>query len=223
MRAKIILPLFLSALLLTMCTSFGEKELAHPIEGLSCRASASTSQGLECNYICPDGTIRSLEFASDPSLSATKGDLDRQYCGIAPQPTPTQPSASASPTPSASPTQPEQASPTATLVTVATQDPLLTGTVSMCDLGGKLINFRVVDSAPDLAGKTLEVQIAGQESICYINPTNSALMTCTIPAEVSFPASVVVSLDGAVVNDFIYSGLGCTVLTTPTAKPRSYP
>ena len=225
MRAKTILSLLLSTLWLTMCTSFSEKELANPIEGLSCRGSTDTAQGLECKYTCPDGTVKSLEFESDPSLSATKGDLDRQFCGIAPPATPTKPPASASPTLSVSPTQTKQASPTATVVTVATQDPLLTGTVSMCDLGGKLINFRVVQPAPDLTERTLDVQIAEQDSTCYTNPTNPALLTCTIPAEVSFPASVVVSLDGAVVNEFVYSGLGCTVLTTPTPapKPQSYP
>ena len=94
----------------------------------------------------------------------------------------------------------------------------------MCDLGGKLINFRIVESAPELTGVTLEVRIAEQESNCYLNPTNPALLTCSIPNDISFPAQVVVSLDGAVVNDFLYSGVGCSILTTPTpAKIRSYP
>src|SRR5215207_10828090 len=113
MRAKTILSLLFSALLLTMCTSFSETQLANPIEGLSCRGSTDTAQGLECKYTCPDGTVKSLEFESDPSLSATKGDLDRQFCGIAPPATPTKPPASASPPPSASATQTEQVSPTA--------------------------------------------------------------------------------------------------------------
>ena len=95
----------------------------------------------------------------------------------------------------------------------------------MCDLGGKMINFRIVESAPELTGKTLEVQIADQESTCYINPTNPGLLTCSIPNDISFPAHIVVSLDGAVVNDFVYSGVGCSILTTPTPskKIRSYP
>src|SRR5215212_9875585 len=124
MRGKTVFSLLLSALLLTMCTSFSETQLANPIEGLSCRGSTDTAQGLQCTYICPDGTVKSLEFESDPSLSATKGDLDRQFCGITPPSTPTKPSASASPSPSASVTETEQVSPTATVVTVATQDPL---------------------------------------------------------------------------------------------------
>ena len=223
MRAKTVLSLLLSTLWLTMCTSFSEKELANPIEGLSCRGSTDTAQGLECKYTCPDGTVKSLEFESDPSLSATKGDLDRQFCGIAPPATPTKPPASASPTLSVSATQTEQVSPTATVVTVATEDPLLTGTVSMCDLGGKLINFRLLEPAPELDPETLEVQIAGQDSTCYVNPTNPSLLTCTLPNDISFPAQVVVKLDGTVVNDFLYTGVGCSILTTPTSRPRSYP
>jgi hypothetical protein len=96
----------------------------------------------------------------------------------------------------------------------------------MCDLGSRLINFRLVQPPPDLTGKTLEVEIAEQESTCYVNPTNPSLMTCTIPIEVSFPASILVRLDGAVVNEFVYSGLGCSILATPTQTPRpiiSYP
>jgi hypothetical protein len=86
----------------------------------------------------------------------------------------------------------------------------------MCDLGIRLINFRMVQPAPDPTGKTLEVQIQGQESICYVNPVNRSLLTCSIPGDINFPASIVVSLDGTVVNDFVYSGVGCSILTTPT-------
>jgi hypothetical protein len=38
-----------------------------------------------------------------------------------------------------------------------------------------------------------------------------------MPPLVTFPAQVVVSLDGAVVNDFIYDGIGCDEITTPVA------
>jgi hypothetical protein len=94
----------------------------------------------------------------------------------------------------------------------------------MCDLGGKLINFKLEEPAPDLDGTTLEVQIEGRESTCYINPTNPSLLTCRIPVGVSFPADIVVSLNGVIVNEFVYSGLGCSILTTQTPAPRpSYP
>lgn len=85
----------------------------------------------------------------------------------------------------------------------------------MCDIGGNLISFRMVEPSPDLAGQTITAQIAAQESTCNVNPTNTSLMTCTLPADVTFPVRVVISLDGAVVNDFTYSGTGCIQLTTP--------
>jgi hypothetical protein len=87
----------------------------------------------------------------------------------------------------------------------------------MCDTGADLVSFRIVQPPPDLTGKTLTVQIAEQESACYVNQTNPSLLTCTIPAGVTFPARVVVNLDGAVVNDFNYDGLYCAELTTPIA------
>ena len=221
MRKKLILFLVFSAFLVTMCGTAAERALANPIDGLSCRGSAASERGMECYYTCPEGQVGPIIFEEDPSLSLSKGDLDRRYCEVAPQFTSTVPPVTASPSPTSSPTS--VASATA-VVPVTAQDPLLAETASMCDLGGKLINFRMVEPAQDLTGKTLEVQIAEQESTCYVNPTNPSLLTCSIPNDISFPAHVVVSLDGAVVNDFLYNGVGCSVLTTPTPSGRrSYP
>jgi hypothetical protein len=220
MRKKLIFFLAFSAFLLPMCGTAPERQLANPIAGLSCRAAGSSGQEMECFYSCPEGSVGPISFDGDPSLSLAKGDFDRIYCNIGPEFTSTAPPA-ASPSPTSSPTL--AASATA-VVPVTAQDPLLSETASMCDLGGKLINFRLVQPTPDLTGKTLEVQIAEQESNCYVNPTNPSLLTCSLPNNISFPAHVVVSLDGAVVNDFLYSGIGCAILTTPTpSKIRSYP
>jgi hypothetical protein len=218
MRIKLVFFVVFSAFLVTMCGRFAERELANPIDGLSCRASAG--RGMECHYTCPEGTVGPILFEGDPSLSLSKGDFDRRYCDIAPESTSTVSPASPSPSPTSSPT-PE---PTATVVVpVTARDPLLAETVSMCDLGGKLINFRLLEPSPELAAETLDVKIAEQDSTCYVNPTNPSLLTCTVPNEIRFPAQVVVSLDGVIVNDFLYSGVGCSILTTPTSRPRSYP
>lgn len=175
---------------------------------------------MECFYTCPNGTIGPISFDGDPSLSLSKGDFDRRYCDIAPQFDSTAPP-SVSPSPTSSPTVVATAT---AVIPVTREDPLLLETASMCDLGGKLINFRIVQPAPDITGKKLEVQIAERESNCYVNPTNPSLLTCSIPNDISFPVHVVVSLDGAVVNDFLYSGVGCAILTTPTpSKIRNYP
>ena len=220
MRKKLIFFLVFSAFLLPMCGTAPARQLANPIEGLSCRASGSSAQGMECFYSCPEGTVGPILFDGDPSLSLSKGDFDRRYCDIAPQFTSTAPS-TASPSPTSSPTLVESAT---VAVPVTGDDPFLAGTASMCDLGGKLINFRIVPTAPDITGKSIEVQIAEQDSSCFVNPTNPDLLTCSIPNDISFPAHVVVSLEGAVVNDFLYSGVGCAILTTPTpSKIRSYP
>ena len=225
MRLKTNLLLVLSALFLTMCRSYSEAVLMNPIEGLNCRSYTSyfepgTSQGMECYYTCPDGTVGPLDFESDPSLSATKGDIDRQYCGIAPQRTATASPAVPTPTPTALTSPTIQASVTAA-TTATAAPPILTGNVPMCDLGSHLINFRIVEPAPDLTTKTLNVRIQEQNSACYVNPTNPSLLTCSISDDILFPARVVVSLDGAVVNDFVYNGIGCAILETLT--PQSSP
>lgn len=225
MRKKLKLFIVFSCLFLTMCRRYQEGPPLLTMDGLSCRNytayfehGLSSSKGLECYYACPDKTIGPLDFQIDPALNYTEGDMDRLYCGIGPQPTPTLAPTNPSPTAVATLTlvssPPPEASPT-TEITPTVSTPLLTGKVTMCDTGINLISFRVVEPTPDLTGKTLTAQIADQDSTCLINPTNPSLMTCTIPAGVTFPARVVVSVDGVVVNDFEYDGIGCTQITTP--------
>ena len=252
MRGKITLFLLFSAFLLTMCKNYTNEPSTYR-NGLSCRNYINyrffewrgekynfyvSEEGADCSYVCPDGRTKQTNISGSVSqlYAASVEELDAQFCGVPIPPTPTalEPLLTAFPvstgTPTATPastliaTATTRISPTAMLPSV-TEAPVLAGTVSMCDLGGKLINFRILATAPDLTGKTLNVQIAEQESTCYVNPTNPSLLTCIIPNDISFPARIVVTLDGALVNDFEYSGLGCTVLTTPTpAKPpRSYP
>ncbi|MGZ9164236.1 MAG: hypothetical protein ACXW4U_03575 [Anaerolineales bacterium] len=225
-KIKLFLTLAISSLLLTMCRTYEQSHLVNRIVGLSCRnyigyfeEGLETSKGLECTYACPNGTVVPLDFEVDPSVSVSKADLDRMFCGVAaPQFTPTDPAASTSPTPAASETPAASATPEATATSQASptpQPPLLSGRVTMCDTGISLISFRIVEPPPDLAGKTLAVQIADLDTTCATNPTNPSLLTCTIPPLVTFPARVVLRLDGAVVNDFTYDGLGCAELSTP--------
>ena len=224
MRKKLMFFMVFSTFFLTMCGNLPESELANPIAGLSCKPSpGSSSQEMVCYYTCPEETVGPMLFEEDPSLVLSKGDFDRRFCGITPQFTSTAPPAN--PSPSSSPTGSPTVASTATgLVPVTAQDPFLAETVSMCDLGGKLINFRILDTAPELTPETLDVQIAEQETTCYVNPTNPSLLTCVLPNDISFPVQIVVSRGGAVIHDFMYSGLGCAVLTTPTpARTRSYP
>ena len=247
MPRKIKLFLAFSALLLTTMCRFNDQ--GGPVtstNGLSCENYTDhrffewggekyryyvREEGAKCSYMCPDGTLRQSDTlgkfsASSPLYSASKEDLDSQFCGIAPQPTPTEPpvTVTASPTLAASPTVP--ASPTATISPTA-QRPLLTGNVTMCNQSTNLISFRIVQRPPVLTFKTLTVQISDLESACAVNPSNLSLLTCTLPPSVTFPVRVVVSLDGAVVNDFTYDGTGCiepgaptpTAIIIPTSTP----
>jgi hypothetical protein len=238
MPRKIHLFLLLSAFLLTMCKTYDAGGLVVSANGLSCQNFAdygflTRKEGAECFYVCPDGTVSqpAIEenFSTSSQLySASKEEVDAQYCSVNVQPTatklpvstPTSPpptlvttSASITPTTLASTAL---ASPTVEAVpTSEAQTPLLTGDVPMCDIGGNLMNLRIVQPTPDLTGKTLTVQIADVESTCTVNPVNTSLLSCTIPPGLTFPASIVVTLDGAIVNDFIFDGLGCAKLTTP--------
>src|SRR5688572_29831376 len=104
MRKRLMLFMVFSSVFLAMCGTVPEKQLANPIEGLSCRAVAGSAQEMECTYTCPDKTVGPIRFDGDPSLSLSKGDLDRRYCDIAPQSTATERPPAASPSPTSSPT-----------------------------------------------------------------------------------------------------------------------
>ena len=240
MRAKRRLFLALCVLLLAGCRRYDQSGPLTSTNGLSCQGYTNyefflwrdegyryyiREQGAECSYVCPDGTISQPEISSklstaSPLYSASKAELDAQFCGVVSQPSATETPAplTISPTPPVSPTAQSsptvQASATAGISPTA-ESPLLTGRVTMCDTSVNLISFRIVGLAPDVAGKTLAVQIADIETTCAMNPTNPTLLTCTIPPLVTFPASVVVRLDGAVVNDFTFDGIGCDELSTP--------
>lgn len=84
-----------------------------------------------------------------------------------------------------------------------------------------LISFRMVETAPDLTDTDLTVQISDQETACEVNPVNTSLLTCDLPVTITFPARVLVTLDGAVVNDFNYDGIGCILVDT--AIPNNTP
>ena len=166
---------------------------------------------------CPQEVVGPLDFESDPSSSTSKADLDRTLCGITDsQLTPTELPATVSPTPTASATA--QPSPTATITSTA-PPPLLTGEVTNCDGALHLISFRIAQPAPDLTDAVLTVQIADRESTCAVNEVNPSLLTCTIPRTMTFPATVVVSVDGALVNEFDYDGQRCINIQPPIPTP----
>ena len=236
MPRKLILSVISSALLLTMCTFYDQAGTVSSPNGLTCQTFTKIgalqdeqkhfsilSQAARCSYQCPDGKFTEFEIPGEfsPSsrlYSASKEELNGEFCGASLQPTPTQPPASMSPISTVFPTasSTEQASFTPTLETpTEIRQLLLTGEVTMCDLAVDLINFRMVEPVPDLTGKDLVVEIADQRHFCTINQVNTSLLTCTLPAVMTFPLRVVVRLNGDVVNDFTYDGLGCAKIATP--------
>ena len=239
MRRRARFVIVFCALFLTMCAPFAN-ETAYS-NGLNCRNNTGIFEGddggANCAYVCPDGSVVQISISNTVShiYAVSKGELDATLCGVALQSTPTESLVASSPTttslatltesPTAQPTPVTEVSPTlqasVTAEVPGTGSSLLTGRVLMCDLGADLINFRLVQPPPDLTGKSVTAQIADMESMCYVNPTNPSLLTCTLPADVTFPTRIVVSLDGALVNDFTYTGLGCETLTTavPTTTP----
>ena len=220
-----------STLFLSMCTVYDQSGAIISLNGLSCQNRTDYGllegqQAATCYYRCPDGTIRRPELEgeftdSSPLYSASKEEIDAQFCQGVAQPTATQPTptelATNAPTEAVTAvasTEPVLPSPTIGII-VPTLPPLLGGDVTMCDVAGSLINFRMIEPVTELEGKDLEVEIADLATTCFVNAVNTSLLTCTIPPGVTFPARVFVSLDGATVNDFIYDGQGCAKIATP--------
>lgn len=206
MARNIKLFLTFSVLLLTtMCKMYDDGGLVTSTNGLSCQnytSYGSFEEGAECSYICPDRTVKQIALpaklsASSPLYSAPKESLDIQFCETGPTPTEPPPSTATVP-----PSQTATNSPTPA-------PPLLTGDVTSCDRSINLINFRMVEVSPDLAGKELAVRISDLAATCAVNLLNPSLLTCTTQAPLIFPMRVVVRLDGAVVNDFTAGGFGC--------------
>jgi hypothetical protein len=228
MPKKIYLYLAFSAFLVTMCKAYDQGGPLVSPNGLSCQnySGAFSSGGAECFYSCPDKTIRQPvlpeNFSTESSLYlASKGELDAQFCGMASAPTATIPPAITNTPlatlvsiPSPTLTLAAEASPTVEAAATIASSPLLTSIVTMCDQTVDLISFRIAETAPDLTDKTLAIQISDQETTCSINPVNTSLLTCELPGSITFPARVLVTLDGAVVNDFNYDGVGCIIVDT---------
>jgi hypothetical protein len=225
MHRNIKLLAVLFALLVSMCTVYDQSGAIVAPNGLSCQNRTNYDNSIEgqpeavCYYLCPDGTGRQPEIegeftTSSPLYNASKEEIDAQFCQGSLVSTPTQPP-DAPPTIQA--TEPALPSPTSSIAGSA----LLEGEVTMCDTGIRLINFRMLAPAPDLVVEGLEVEIADQPTTCTVNPTNPSLLTCNLPASVTFPIRVLVRLDGAIANDFMYDGLGCAQIATafPTTTP----
>jgi hypothetical protein len=215
-----------STLFLSMCTFYSQEGAIVSPNGLSCQNRTDyglfqQQQSAQCYYRCPDGTGRQPEIeeeftTSSPLYNASREELDARFCQGLAQTTLTPMTATVSLPPSETATS----SPTPEIALTG-QSPLLSGDVTMCDIAVNLINFRMIKPVRGLTVEGLDVQIGDQPTSCSVNPTNPSLLTCNIPASVAFPARVLVRLNGAVVNDFVFDGVGCAKISTafPTTTP----
>jgi hypothetical protein len=124
--------------------------------------------------------------------------------GTAPTDTETPTPTATEPPPSATPTQ--------------SLPPILLGDVSYCDPLLHLMNMPFVNGFSPLNYKH-DVTMNGLPVNCQVNGSNSKLLTCSYPASLVFPATIQVSINGIVVNQFTFNGASCVVPPQPTKKP----
>ncbi len=181
--------------------------------GLTCQSTTSTSaqgfgvvKGTDCRFKCPDGRLLSLPEAV---VSESKQQLNFEFCGV--------------PLPTATPATKAGAAAPAPLVSPLNQ------TIEGCDMVAHVLNFAFVQPTPNLTGKQLTVDIQGQPMQCSIPSGMPGTYSCKLPPNVSFPAGIVVKINGQMVDEFPYGGIGCIyayVTPTrirPTVAPYSSP
>ncbi|MFN8414389.1 MAG: hypothetical protein U0Z26_18555 [Anaerolineales bacterium] len=123
------------------------------------------------------------------------------YMSHASQENPLQSTATPTAVPSSTPTKRPTATPA----------PYLSGEVTNCNLTDRYINFSIDPNAIDPSGLDFEVTIGGLPSTCSVPSSNPSILSCTFPQGQTFPAQIIVNVDGSTVNDFSYDGAACVV------------
>ena len=162
-----------------------------------------------CTYTCDNDTVLSRVFDENtpPEQSEILFYCNQPAASVAEESVATEPPTEEVPTeaptdaPTEAPTEAPSAEPPA---------PILTGDVTYCDIVSRSVNLRLVEgfSAEEFSH---QVTIGGEAMSCKVNEGNATLLTCTFPATTKFPASIQVSKDGNVVNEFEYNGSNCVV------------
>jgi hypothetical protein len=175
----------------------------------------NTVNSYDCNIPCPDGSTVTVKLegeATDKKITSNgKFDLaalQKQYCTKKP----VQSEVTATAIPPLI-TIPNTAAP------VLTDSPLLTEEVTSCNLKAGFINFRMVQSPPDLADKKLVITINNIEVDCAIPSNNQTIYSCILPNKVNFPATTIVRLGDMEVNNFDFNESLCRA-DAPKNKPN---
>ncbi len=172
--------------------------------------------GETCNIPCPDGSVQKVDMPDvpDPQFlnSHTTSEIQAMYCpGLA--------TATATATVTSTPGATSTATSTPTKRPTATPAPYLSGDVTTCNLTDRYINFPIDPNAADISGLDFEVTIGGVPSTCNVPSSNANILSCTFSQGQTFPAQVIVSVDGFITNDFTFDGGIC--VTNPVPQDNS--
>lgn len=205
-----------ATLILSACKS-SEQFFVHFTNGraLACEATHTYLEGgggeglfqstitYTCNLPCPDGSVSIIELSGRPEIGKRfdKAQTVSKYCGVQAFLTSGEESSSAGGSSADSALFPavDEALPAS-----------LTAHVNACTLAQGYITFTLSDQAPDLTNKKLEVSINNDPVACLTTSEGPKTFRCTLPQKIKFPALVIIKLDGAEVNRFIYSGADCS-------------
>lgn len=134
-------------------------------------------------------------------------------------------------TPQATSTPTASPAPTQTSMPTATPAALLNGEVSACNKKDGFINFKLATISPLVNESDIFLTINGTQVSCKFAGNDNSLLSCPLPAGVTFPAQIHVAQGSTTVNDFSYDGAGCVTQNTspsggggaagaePTANP----
>lgn len=162
----------------------------YQVEGMT----GSWQDEKKCMFTCPNTTM-SLQLTSN-EYEWSQDQLIDKYCTVPP---------------TAISTATETVIPNATATPKKISGPMLTGDVTLCDVKNGVINLRIVDGYDMSQVSTLETTIGGHPASCMVNPGNASIYTCNPSPAVIFPAQIVLSGDGSILNDFSFDGSGCIV------------
>jgi len=158
----------------------------------------------DCSIPCPDGSLVPAKAMRLPNIEGKYNGVDivdldlatlqEQYCTA----------------PSAEPT----ASPTATPASSAgnaqtTSAPILTGKITACDYKAGYVNFELANPSSKFDDQQTRIALNDSQTNCSVPNSNTAVLSCTLPAGVRFPINVEVEVGGEEVNDFLFDGSFC--------------
>lgn len=227
-RKRIAINLVLTALFVVVCrcgppTPGASASLKDGTLITCTRYTEYTTSGLleryyayeDCVVPCPDGsTVQVKDFGVHPGLLSLS-DVQGAYC----------PAAQAASAPLESPTATATATDTETAPLAPPTDPpalqpVLAGSVTVCDTGLQYINFPLADPLPDLTGKSVSILLNGVRVKCKVAGSDQRLLGCTLPSDTVFPLLVTATIDGEEVNNFSFDGAICT-RTQPSKVPET--